>query len=408
MIARSLRRWHWWCLAGFVVLVSLLVLLWVGRPGRVPALPPARAVLAGSGVAHGLGFSADGSTLVAADHDGRLQVWDVASRRLRATAAHPFGFPLMAVAPDGRWAAVGGWIVRPGETDVTRIHDVSTGRLLAMLPGTASPCDFAFSADGQTLTVVVLRGASKDLAVQTWDTATWQPIAEVVVPAEPFGVAFSARLFKDGRLLALVSRKDPGTVTLWDVNTGRQTGMLSPEPDAPESFTFGLALSPDGRTLAAARSHARVVLCDVATGRVRLTLRGPTAEMVYFRLAFTPDGRSLVGAGHKWAGRLPDSRLDPVARSLGLPTESRAILEWVVWDVARGQVRSALTDPSSVRAPQGTGESIGLSGNFALAPDGRTMATSHPDGTILLRDQSAINDATVSSKDQRATSQPKE
>jgi hypothetical protein len=95
----------------------------------------------------------------------------------------------------------------------------------------------------------------------------------------------------------------------------------------------------------------------------------------------------------------------PVARSLGLPTESRAILEWVVWDVTRGQVRSALTVPSSVRAPQGTGESIGLSGNFALTPDGRTMATSHPDGTILLRDQSASNDAAVSSKDQRAVSQ---
>jgi WD40 repeat protein len=407
LIARSLRRWHWWCTAGLVVLVSLLLLLGVGRRGRVPGLPPARAVLPGRGVAQGLGFSADGSTLVAANDDGRLQFWDVAARRLRATAAHPFQFPLMAVAPDGRWAAVGGWIVKPGEADVTRIHDGPTGRLLALLPGTASPCDFALSADGRTLTVVVSRAASKDLAVQTWDTATWRPIAEVVVPAEPYGVAYSARLFKDGRLLALVSQKDTGIVTLWDVNTGRQrqTGMLSPEPDDPGPDTFGLALSPDGRTLAAARSHARVVLWDVTTGRVRTTLRGPTEEMVYFRLAFTRDGRSLVGAGHRWAGGLPDSRLYPVARSLGLPTESRAILEWVVWDVTRGHVRSALAVPSSVRAPPGTGESIGLSGNFALTPDGRTMATSHPDGTILLRDQSASNDAAVSSKDQRAASQ---
>ena len=382
-----------------MVLVGLLLHLWVGRLGCVPELPPAGAVLPGRGLAQGLGFTADGSTLVAVDDDGRLQVWDVAARRLRATAAHPFRFPLMAVAPDGRWAAVGGWIVEPGEADVTRIHDVPTGRLLAILPGTASPCDFALSADGRTLTVVVSRGASKDLAVQTWDTATWRPIAEVVVPAEPYGVAFSARLFKDGRLLALASRKDPGIVTLWDVNTGRQTGMLRPECDDPGPDTFGLALSPDGRTLAAARSHARVVLWDVTTGRVRTTLRGPTGEMAYFRLAFTPDGRSLVGAGHRWAGGLPDSRLYPVARSVGLPTESRASLEWVVWDVNRGHVRSALTVPSSVRAPPGTGESIGLSGNFALTPDGRTMATSHPDGTIRLRDQGASNDAAVSSQD---------
>ena len=285
---------------------------------------------------------------------------------------------------------------------MTRIHDGSTGRLLALLPGTASPCDFALSADGRTLTVVVLRGATKDLAVQTWDTSTWRPIAEVVVPAEPYGVAFSARLFKDGRLLALASRQNPGIVTLWDANTGMQTGTLSPEPDAPAPDTFGLALSPDGLTLAAARSHARVVLWDVTTGRVRATLSGPTEEMVYFRLAFTPDGRSLVGAGHRWAGGLPVSRLYAVARSLGLPTESRPILEWVVWDVTQAHIRSALTVPSSVRAPPGTGESIGLSGNFALTPDGRTMATSHPNGTILLRDQSSSNDAAVSKEVSRA------
>lgn len=408
MISQLLRRWHWWCAAGFVALVGLPFLAWVGRLGRVPELPTARAVLPGRGNAQGLGFSADGRTLVAAGNDGHLQVWDVAERRLRATAAHPFRFPMMAVGPDGRWAAVGGWIVKPGEADVSRIHDVSTGRLLAMLPGTASPCDFAVSADGRTLTVVVFRKPGKDLSVQTWDTATWRSVAEVVVPAEPQGVAFAARLFQDGRLLALVSRKDPGIVTLWDVKSGKQTGTLRPGPDDPDPHTFGLALSPDGQTLAAARSNARVVLWDVATGRVRTTLRGPTGEMAYFRLAFTPDGGSLVGAGHRGVGEIPIPRLYPVARSIGLPMEVHPILEWVVWDVTRGHVRSALTVPSSDRVPHGIGESIGLSGNFALAPDGRTMATSHPDGTILLRDQRASDDAAVDRKGSRAASRREE
>jgi WD40 repeat protein len=385
LIARALRRWHWWCAVGVLAVVGLLVVLAGGWRGRVPELPPSRAVLSGRGVAQGLGFSADGSTLVAADDGGRLQFWDVATRRLRCSAAHPFRFPLTAVAPDGGWAAVGGWNVEPGEADLTRIHDGRTGRLLAMLPGTAAPCDFALSADGRTLTVVVSRRATRDLAVQTWDTATWRMIAEVVVPAEPYGVAFSARLFKEGRSLALVRLKEPGIVTLWDVTTGRQSGTLRPEPDDPASDTFGLALAPDCHTLAAARAHARVELWDITTGRVRTTLRGPTAAMLYFRLAFTPDGRSLVGAGHSSVGGLPDPRLYAVARSMGLRTEYHPILEWVVWDVDRGEVRSALTVPSADRAPPGT-ESIGLSGNFALTPDGRMMATSHPDGTIRLRD----------------------
>ena len=387
MIASLPRRRLWLGLAGFAGLVALLLALWDRRLDRVPELPPAKAVLPGAGFAQGLGFTADGSTLVTADHDGRLQVWDVAARRLRAEASHPFRFPLLAVAPDGRWAAVGGWIVKPGEADVTRIYEASTGRLLSALSGTASPCDLAASADGRTLTVVVSRETSKDLAVQTWDTANWQRIAEVIVPAEPAGVAYSARLFNDGRLLALVSQQSPTTVTLWDVNTGQQTGTLRPGSSASGSPLFGLALSPDGRTLAAAQDQARVVLWDVATGRVRATLRGPRSRSVYFHLAFTADGRSLVGSGHGWEGRLPNAHLNAAASAIGLPTPLHPILEWVVWDVAGGQVRSALTAPAAGLSPPGTRESIGLSGNFALTSDGQAIATSHPDGKIMLRDQ---------------------
>ena len=201
-------------------------------------------MLPGHGVAHGLCFSTDGSTLVAADNAGHLRAWDPTSCRLRSTGAHPFRFPVMAVSPEGRWTAVGGWLANPGETDLTRVYDVATGHVEATLPGTSSPCDLAFSRDGQLLKAIIFRSVSKDVAVQTWKTATWRLASESVIPIEPEGVAYSARLFQDGSLLALVSRKKPGTVTLWDSATGQQTGVFQPGPDEPSSSIYGYCAEP--------------------------------------------------------------------------------------------------------------------------------------------------------------------
>lgn len=83
-------------------------------------------------------------------------------------------------------------------------------------------------------------------------------------------------------------------VQLWNVVTGRKTGVLA---GMPENICV-LAFSPDGRTLAAGGGvptvRGEVRLYDVASGRQLRVLAGHT-DMVY-ALAFTPDGRRLVTA----------------------------------------------------------------------------------------------------------------
>ncbi len=83
-------------------------------------------------------------------------------------------------------------------------------------------------------------------------------------------------------------------VQLWNVETGRKTGVLAGMPEN----VCSLAFSPDGRILAAGGGvptlRGEVRLYDVASGRQTQVLAGH-ADMVY-ALAFTPDGKRLVTA----------------------------------------------------------------------------------------------------------------
>jgi WD40 repeat protein len=65
---------------------------------------------------------------------------------------------------------------------------------------------------------------------------------------------------------------------------------------------WGLAFSPDGRTLAAGCGDARVRLWDPVTGQLLLVLDGHTQRVN--TVAFSPDGRSLASASHDGAIRL--------------------------------------------------------------------------------------------------------
>ncbi len=119
----------------------------------------------------GLGFSADGRTLAVGHEDGRVELWDVRTRRLlRTIPAHSDGYAasMIRFSPDGRTLVSGGRHRRGGSAlvqirreffgsmtgpdrgprDELVVMDVATGRRLARAVSAIHPF---FTPDGRTV-----------------------------------------------------------------------------------------------------------------------------------------------------------------------------------------------------------------------------------------------------------------
>src|SRR5262249_33250212 len=99
-----------------------------------------------------------------------------------------------------------------------------------------------FCPDGRTLLSMGLDSESHDSICQ-WDIAT-QTLRRRVVPAYR-GFRSTVALSPDGRLLAVPAGRGP--VNLFDTQTGQVCGTLQGDGNRAE---YGLAFSPDGKTLA--------------------------------------------------------------------------------------------------------------------------------------------------------------
>src|SRR5215472_17215107 len=87
-------------------------------------------------------FTPDGKYLVSAGEDKVIRVWDWRTGKTVRTIRGQVGpgsegkVFAMALSPDGRWLAVGGWF--PGtrdQSDAIRLYDFANGELKGLLKG---------------------------------------------------------------------------------------------------------------------------------------------------------------------------------------------------------------------------------------------------------------------------------
>ncbi|WP_367139807.1 MULTISPECIES: nSTAND1 domain-containing NTPase [Streptomyces] len=109
---------------------------------------------------------------------------------------------------------------------------------------------------------------------------------------------------------------------------------------------YGVAISPDGHTVATASDDHTAKLWDRSSQRLIATLAGHTSQVT--TVAFSPDGHLIATASKDRTAKL--------------------------WDASTHQLIGTLT-----------GHSSGVSG-VALSPDGHTLATAGDDGTVRLWD----------------------
>jgi WD40 repeat protein len=147
---------------------------------------------------------------------------------------------------------------------------------------TAGMSPVRFSDDGQYLAAVAPQWA----ALRLWDVDAGQ---SVVTLGEPIAdIAFAA----GGRVLvALVALYEKNEIRFYHLD----------HPERPPRYVLGrqqareLAVSPDGRLVAATSSGGVVRLCNALTGTWIEDLHGHMNAA--FGVAFSPDGRRLISAG---------------------------------------------------------------------------------------------------------------
>ena len=319
----------------------------------------------------GLQVSPDGQTFYSIANDGRLGMWDLAGKRRldRRFDAGP-KYELddrspkgLAVSPDGQLIAVAQL-----NRDV-HLLDARTLQRQGRLRTDNTVLAVAFSSNGERLAAAGVGGE-----VTIWDVEQTEIVQRI--EGEEFVTSQSVAFSQDNEQVVVAnfpSRENrvPGGVHRYDVETGEE---------APLDFRLAspsIALSPDGRLVAAAGLEAPAEVRDLETGDVVATLdTGDFSRSV----AFSPDGKLLaVGHfgggtvllstdGYKQVGRRLVSQTGRITALQFSPDATRLITGSVdgtvqLWDVASQRV---------------------IGGPLTVEPDAYVAATFTPDGDDVI------------------------
>jgi WD40 repeat protein len=191
---------------------------------------------------------------------------------LKHEIAHmgPHGFTA-AFSPDSRVFATG--------AEELRLYDAATGKLIkSITAGHRSIRRVAFTPDGKRIVASsdwarpIATGICLESEVQLWDIATGKALY-TIKDLNPW--LMSLAISPDGQTLATGSEgpfqerhaKPRCEVCLWKIDNGERLQSLRLDGTRP----YGMAFSPDGKTLAIATTE-QVVIADPQTLKVRSQL----------------------------------------------------------------------------------------------------------------------------------------
>lgn len=244
-----------------------------------------------------LDFRRDGRQLLSVLVDGKVTLWDTATRRMVSSFQAEAGGDWLSAeySPDGTNILVA------GGNPLGYILDAQTGKVKQSLKGHLAAIFCAcYSADGRWIVT-----GGQDCTARLWEAATGKEIRTFRQNDRVMTVALSP----DGRRLATGSEKK--IVRLWDVQTGQEVFSFREHTEQVSCVTF----SPDGRRLASASMDRTVRIHDAFASQPELTCRGHINDITSIQTS--ADGKLLVAAS--------DASQD------GTPGEIR------VWDTDTGQ-----------------------------------------------------------------------
>jgi eukaryotic-like serine/threonine-protein kinase len=315
----------------------------------------------------GVAFSPKGNLVATASYDGTARLWDAETGTPRGPPLRHEG-PVAAVA----FHADGSLLATCSFDTTARLWNTATGQAVGTpLRHQGAVRAMAFSRDNQSLAT-----ASGDRTARLWRIKPENPqLWSARHSDRVYDVAFSA----DGK--DLLTGTDDGLVQLLDAGTGECRGQPLQRPAKGVMPVVSVAISPDGKLMAANGQPVRIWERDTRRQRdERLPLENAWV------VRFSPTGKLLAmgptsdGPIHLWDLETKKLRIDLVAHkdrveSLAFSPDGRLLLSGsadktaVLWDVMPAQQRYTLPHPEGVEA-------------VAVSPDGKLLATACKDLTV--------------------------
>ena len=321
-----------------------------------PAAPSAAAI------------SPDGSAIAVGSQTGQVSFVDPSTGDTRpGTGAHGSTVTSLTYSPDGRAVA------STGTNNKVIIWDPQTAGPAQVLTAPAEQVQYvAFSPDGATLYTSSLGGLLLEWDLtgdrsfgRRFPLGRGSPCCRTVLPpAPPLAVS------PDGSTFAV--RLGTSTVGLFSTHTLHQLASFTIGPKG--TMITALTWSPTRPILAVAGYSGLVQLwrVDGAPRPVR-SLAGlhavPGAPEAIQALTFSPDGQLLAAS---------DSSRTDTQGIMGavLPQNGAHFATLAIWRATNGKLV----------VPKDLGTGPGLSGALAFSRDGKLLAASRPDGSVLVLD----------------------
>jgi len=321
-------------------------------------------------------FSPDNRWLAAGYHDSHndiLYLWGLKSGEEQLTFQHPAKINSVDFSSDGRYLATG------CDDGLVRLFNPTTGRLEKKLTGFVDRITYVqFSPDGRQITISI-----NDQPDQIYDllSDTIEVSEPVATDPDPFllsmhmegyadgdGVLFSP----DGHSLAMGGQ----SIQLWDLDTHQVITSF----ENPYGRLLGWSFSSDGASLAGITRYGDVLVWDVSSSELILTLTkemleagqvlyasggiGPGIGAGVFTnqgLAFSPDGKQLAFgngnaieiwdiAGASKVTSLIQPKSPAYATRVSFSTDGKYLYAALnrnqdaqIWDLQTGQLRNAFS-----------------------------------------------------------------
>jgi WD40 repeat protein/tetratricopeptide (TPR) repeat protein len=236
----------------------------------------------------------------------------------------------------------------------------------------------------------IITASEKNGDIRIWDPATKMLLRRLQGPRPTYGLALS----RDGRLLAATGGRDGGVdglVKVWDLTSGQeQATMLVPFgaqgrfPRSASAVVWNAAFSSDGQQLATAGNDWALKVWNAKTGAGLRSLQVGDVKDV----AFSPDGKRLATFNSYGTLYILDG--DAVRLTLAQPHPGKRCYKLAFSPDGR-QLAAALEKGEVAIWDAATGKhELSLRGHapgsivrtVAFSPDGKLLASAAEDGTV--------------------------